>query len=497
MRAFIYCRVSTKEQGTDDHYSLDNQEQRGRDYLKMKKWRLAKLRKDVASGKNDERDGFQELLQCIRDGKIDVVVVYRLDRLSRNVRDIYDFLDSIQKSGVAFVSVTEGFDTTTAMGRAMLGVAAVFAQLTREMISENCRDGLMRRAEAGLFNGNKTKLYGYGYDSEKGLIVDAEEGQQVHQIFDWFTEHGWGTEKIARMLNLRGVPTKTGIQWSANSIAVILRNRVYRGEVRANSGYVPGQQEAIIEPQQFEQAQAIIQSRSILPSRTHDSPHLLSGIAHCGYCGKRLTTHAINQGKQKKRYDFYYHKADITVGENRCGGLAKSARLLESAVIEQIERLSQQQAMQKIVLEDVRKRRRTSAVPVIKECDKLLLELEAMGDKFSQWADRLDAGRIDEDQFDRQNARLLKRKNEVQVRLAELQAEIDHEENLEVSLAEVKKTLLDFPKVWDALEPEERREVLRSLVEELKVFKDRAELKLLFLDPIEVLLAGSRRMKAK
>jgi len=133
----------------------------------MKKWRVLKVRKDVASGKNDERDGFQELLALIRDGKVDVVVVYRLDRLSRNVRDIYDFLETIQKAGVAFVSVTEGFDTTTAMGRAMLGVAAVFAQLTREMISENCRDGLMRRAEAGLFNGNKSNLYGYGYSPEQ------------------------------------------------------------------------------------------------------------------------------------------------------------------------------------------------------------------------------------------------------------------------------------------------------------------------------------------
>lgn len=108
------------------HYSLDNQEQRARDYIKMKKWRVLKVRKDVASGKNDERDGFQELLTLVRDGKVDVVVVYRLDRLSRNVRDIYDFFDTIQSAGVAFVSVTEGFDTTTAMGRAMLGVDCCF-----------------------------------------------------------------------------------------------------------------------------------------------------------------------------------------------------------------------------------------------------------------------------------------------------------------------------------------------------------------------------------
>jgi len=99
MRAFLYCRVSTKEQGTQDHYSLDNQEQRCRNYMTMKRWQCYKTRKDIASGKDDERPGFQELLTAVRDGKIDVVIVYRLDRLSRNVRDIYDFLDSIRESG--------------------------------------------------------------------------------------------------------------------------------------------------------------------------------------------------------------------------------------------------------------------------------------------------------------------------------------------------------------------------------------------------------------
>src|SRR4051812_11207205 len=104
MRVFVYCRVSTKEQGSDAHYSLENQEERARDYIRMKKWRVAKVRKDVASGKDDEREGFQELLTEIREGRIDAVVVYRLDRLSRNVRDIYAFLDLIRETEVAFVS---------------------------------------------------------------------------------------------------------------------------------------------------------------------------------------------------------------------------------------------------------------------------------------------------------------------------------------------------------------------------------------------------------
>lgn len=102
-------------------------------------WHVVKVRKDVGSGKGIEgREGYQELLADIKAGAIDAVVVYKLDRLSRNIRDVYDFIDLTQQRSVEFISVTESFDTTTAMGRAMLNIAAVFAQLTRETTSLNC-----------------------------------------------------------------------------------------------------------------------------------------------------------------------------------------------------------------------------------------------------------------------------------------------------------------------------------------------------------------------
>src|ERR1035437_1107606 len=108
MRAFVYCRVSTQEQAEDDHYSLANQEQRCRDYIKHKSWQLVKVLKDVASGKSAQRESYQDLLQAIREQRVDVVVVYRLDRLSRSVVDIYNGLELFRTSDVAFVSVQEG-----------------------------------------------------------------------------------------------------------------------------------------------------------------------------------------------------------------------------------------------------------------------------------------------------------------------------------------------------------------------------------------------------
>ena len=208
MRAFVCCRVSTEEQANDRHYSLDYQEEAARHRVKEKGWSLLKVRKDVGSGKAAEgREGYQELLTNIRENDVDVVIVYKLDRLSRNVRDIYEFLDIINGSGVEFVSLTEGFDTTTSMGRAMLGIAAVFAQLTRETIAENTKYGLLQRARQGKVNAGSKKPYGYDYDRDNGLVVNPEEANTVRRIFDLYVNDKLGTAKIARLLNLDKVPT--------------------------------------------------------------------------------------------------------------------------------------------------------------------------------------------------------------------------------------------------------------------------------------------------
>jgi len=493
MRAFAYCRVSTKEQATEDHYSLNNQEQRCRDYIKMKQWRSATMRKDVASGKSDNRPGFQDLLATIRDGKVDVVVVYRLDRLSRNVRDIYDFLDMIKASGVAFVSVTEGFDTTTAMGRAMLGVAAVFAQLTREMISENTKDGLLRRRESGQVVGNLRNTYGYDYSpSTRNLVINEQEAKVVRQIYDWYCESKWGSFKIARLLNLQGVPTKTGIQWDRRNISTMLHNPLMCGALRLKKEgrVVEGQHEAIVTTEQFDLAQQIDAGRQKFSNRSQQSKYLLSGLARCGKCGQRLLVHTIYQGKNKKAYIFYNHPRNSKVGEAACTGLSKSLRILDEAVISQVMAMSRSGLMEKVILHDVKSRRNKEHVPKVKERDKILLELQAMDEKFTQWADRLDSGKIDEDQFEKQNARLLARKKELQAWMGQLNEEVSQTENLEVSLAEVRKVLQEFPTLWDSLEHEEKQEVLRLLIESLKVYKTHAEMKLLFLDPIQFPLIG-------
>ena len=212
VRAWIYCLVSIQEQAREDHYSLANQEARCREYIKHKSWGCVKVLREVGSGKAAQREDYQELLHAIAGHLVDVVVVYRLDRLARHVVDVYGALDVFRERGVAFVSVQEAFDSTTARGRAMLGVAAVFAQLTREMIAESVREGLRRRAQAGKYTGSPhTRPYGYEYREGK-LQVREEEAEVVRRVFRLYTEQGWGLRRIAVLLNAEGIPTSRALQ---------------------------------------------------------------------------------------------------------------------------------------------------------------------------------------------------------------------------------------------------------------------------------------------
>jgi site-specific DNA recombinase len=485
LQCFDYCRVSTEEQATDNHYSLDNQEQRAADLAKSKGWRVVRVEKDVASGKDTNRRGYQELIGAIDKGQIDCVVVYRLDRLSRNVRDVYDFLDLIKERDIAFVSITEGFDTTTAMGRAMLGVAAVFAQLTREMIAENVKDGLMRRAQAGLYNGNQCGPYGYQYGkANNNLVVVPEDAERVREIFTLFADRKWGANKIASYLNESGVPSREGRQWSTATIRVILRQPAYIGKIRWHDQVFDGKHDPIISQELWDAAQALINERRRVPSRAHSSDHLLSGIAECGACGKKLTGHHGPKKSDGSRHVSYSHYHDVQ--REACKSFHKSAPKLEAAVIGEVRKAAESGTLEKMAADEIRKELAKTTAPLKDRRQSLILELAEMQSTFNSWADRLDKKTITEDQFASQNKRLVDRESRLKNELTEIDLRLAENEIVDVSLEVAQQALKQFPQVWDTLEIQERRELLRNLIGRLAVYADKAVIKLVFMPETEV-----------
>jgi len=497
MRAFVYCRVSTQEQATDDHYSLDNQEARCRDYIKQRSWQLVKVLKDVGSGKSAERPNYQELLLAIREKRVDVVVVYRLDRLSRNVVDVYSALDAFSRSEVGFASVQEAFDTTTAMGRAMLGVAAVFAQLTREMISENTRDGLARRAQSGKWTGSsRNRPYGYRY-ADGALHIVPEEAEVVRRIFRLYLEHGWGATRIVQLLNREQVPTATGLvgRWSVVVISGILRNPVYAGRVRSNRHEYPAEHEPMLPEGVFDAARELIAQRAAMAPRSQGTRHLLSGLARCGQCHRNLVTHHTKLKTPGEFHVSYKHPSSRT-GEP-CLGIHKTAPRMEDLVVQQVRHLAATPRLRESALAAARDELAVRDRPLTAEREHLQHRLADGESVFDKWVERLDRGLIDEEQFARLNGAHLRERADLRKRLQELEQEAERAVDLELLVAEVESTLLTFAAVWEALTVDEQRELLRSLVEYLDVYPDHMELKLLFTPPVELSLELRRGRKPK
>jgi len=223
MKAVGYIRVSTEEQVKG--VSLDNQQKRIELFCGAKEWDLRHIYVDEGkTGSNLKREGVQELLKECKRGKFDVVVIYKLDRLTRSVKDLGYLIDLFDKSGVAFSSVSDNFDTTTANGKLILNILGSVAQWERDIISERTKDALAHKKSERQVYGPLP--LGYEADPDGKLIENEKELKTVKQI-RMLRERGLSYQNIADRLNDSGVPTKKGAKWSKSAIFGIVRNTLY------------------------------------------------------------------------------------------------------------------------------------------------------------------------------------------------------------------------------------------------------------------------------
>jgi len=296
-RAALYIRVSTQEQAQEG-YSVGEQKERLIAYCKAHDWLIADIYVDGGySGSNLNRPGMQKLMG--ETDRFDVVLVYKLDRLSRSQRDtLYLIEETFLPHQVDFVSMQESFDTATPFGKAMIGLLAVFAQLEREQIKERTRMGRIARAKAGLHHGG-----GYipiGYDYQDGhLVVNVYEAEQVRKIYEWYLA-GASLKAITDRLNDEGYTNRYGSYSSWSSVRNILGNKTYTGTLHFGEVIVEHAHEAIVTEEQFEAAQRIQRQRQeIYGTNAFKSKHLLTGMLFCGHCGGRY--YWRNSGK----YSYY------------------------------------------------------------------------------------------------------------------------------------------------------------------------------------------------
>jgi site-specific DNA recombinase len=303
-RVAIYLRRSTDE----DHqpFSLEAQETKLRAFVASQPgdWEIAAVYSDDASGATTDRRDLQKALRAARAGSFDTLLVYRVDRFSRSLRDLTTLLDDLDEAGVAFRSATEPFDTSTAIGRMLLQMLGVFAEFERETIIDRVINGMERKAAKGLWTGGQ-RPFGYRVDRTMDrLVPDPVEAATVKRMFDLYTRDRLGTNAIATRFNQQGLRTRTGKPWSQHAITLLLTNRIYLGEKQFRDVHVPDAHEAIITVNQFDLAQQILGKRStdIAQRAANPSHFMLTGLIRCPQCGRGYVGTAAHGRNTKYRY---------------------------------------------------------------------------------------------------------------------------------------------------------------------------------------------------
>lgn len=333
VRVGIYVRRSTD----DEHqpYSIEAQDTRLESYIGSQPgWRLVARFPDDASGATTERDGLQRALAAARAELIDVLLVYRVDRFSRNLRDMVMLLDELDSAGVVFRSATEPFDTSTPMGRMLVQMLGMFAQFERDTIIDRVIAGMERKHAKGKWKGGK-RPFGYQVDkTTHTLVVDEHEAVIVRLIFDLYTKDRLGSRAIAKVLNNRGHRTSSGGKWSGYQVIRALNNRVYLGELTFRETTVTDTHTPIIDLTRWEQAQAILDARG--ESRAHraasGSDYVLTGRLRCPKCGKAMIGTRATGRNRTYRYYTCWNLARYDAG--KCDFRRLNADAVDAAVLD-------------------------------------------------------------------------------------------------------------------------------------------------------------------
>jgi site-specific DNA recombinase len=354
VRCAIYTRKSTEEGLDQEFSSLDAQRESALAYTKSQAsqgWTCLKSRYDDGgfTGGNMERPALKRLLADIQGGEVDCVVVYKVDRLSRSLLDFARMMETFELHQVAFVSVTQQFNTAHSMGRLVLNVLLSFAQFEREIISERTRDKIAAARRKGKWSGG-LPLLGYDVDPRGSkLVVNTEEAQQVQAIFALYLKCG-GLLTTVQELEKRGWRNKRwqtrkghargGSLFTKAGLHHLLTNVVYRGKVKYKKEVHSGEHQAIVDSQVWQEVQDRL-SRQNRSRERLSSGALLKGLLHCRPCGRAMTpTYACKNGG--RRYSYYVCTDAFRRGRKNCPSRSLPSSAIEEWVLERLQEVARE-----------------------------------------------------------------------------------------------------------------------------------------------------------
>lgn len=467
VRCAIYCRKSSDEGLEQQFNSLDAQRMAAEAYIASQAslgWTCMPEHYDDGgiSGGTIERPALQRLLADIDAGLVDAVLVYKLDRLSRSIRDFGNLMGKFEERGVALVSVTQSINTSDSMGRLILNVLMSFAQFERELASERTRDKIAMSRKKGLWTGGRPVL---GYDIVDGnLVINPGEAELVRWIFARYIAIK-SLDALSRELEGKGIRNKS---WTAISEKVIgggrlakstlcglLGNVLYVGRVPHKEVSFEGRHEAIVTDELFAQVQRqLAQNRNSGTSALRgDYGGLLKGVLHCQCCGGRMIHNVVSKGGNVS-YRYYICQTRSGAARRACGTPSLPADQIETLVVGKVHGMISSSRIATQVFDAVRAEAEAEIRQLAGERDALVGQLEAMP---------ITTG----------DSTALEHRAAIEEQVASLGRDIRKRERSLVSREQVEGGLGEFQTLWSCLSPTERRAVIAALLERV-VFDGKA-----------------------
>lgn len=483
----VYTRKSTDENLNTDFNSLDSQREYCQSFIKSREgegWKLypEEYSDPAFSGGNMNRPALRKLLADAAQKKFQVVVCYKYDRLSRNTKDFLHILEIFDRYGIAFVSVTQPIDTTSSVGRLMRSILMDFSQFEREMIGERTRDKIAAMARKGKRIGGMPVL-GFDLDPDsKRLVVNPKEAEQVREIFELYLR----TRSLcttAKTLNARGQGIKIwtthegkkrgGTEFDRSNLHYLLLNPIYIGKIRYKGTLFDGEHEAIVPEATAKAVRETLKANGHgvhqrhIEERKHE--YLLGGLVRCACCQSMMTP---SHSRPRKADRFFYYRCESVIKMDRSSCKVRSvpARALEEFVLKRIELLSENKELVETIVKRGReftgqqlpqkrdeKSRLSAALGKAEAESKNLVEVLAKEGTKSKRYDVLIAA-LDE---------ITARQEDLGAKLMALESEIQELEKRNIDAEVLRRNLGNFLKIFQKLNHEEQKELLRLLIQEV------------------------------
>ncbi|WP_432663799.1 recombinase family protein [Wukongibacter baidiensis] len=459
----IYIRVSTQEQAKEG-YSIPAQRDKLLSFSKAKDWIVSNVYIDDGyTGTNLERPALKRMLEHMDD--IDLVLVYKLDRLSRSQRDVLYLVEDIfLENNVDFVSVLESFDTATPFGRAMLGILAVFSQLERDTIVERSKLGKERRAKEGKWRGGPVPL---GYDYIDGsLMINEYEANIIRLVFQKYIA-GLGMDSICKELNSKGYRSKHSAEFTVSKIKTYLNNPLYVGMIPYKDMQFNGSHESIIDIETFNLAKSLMKKRSISYRKTSDS--LLGGLLICGKCGSKMFRRNIRDYQYYICYTYHGSPSHMVTAKSCNLGYINASKL-EAQIISQLGCLPIDKSILTPFIKDILELNTTSMDKT--SLNGLENELTMVNTELSRWYDAYGKGHMNFTEVDNRIELALKKKKNIQEQIASLSQLKNEAQSNDTNADQLKLIIENFDCIWENATLSERKIILKGFIKSIIVYKN-------------------------